>query len=338
MNDFVLSDESKNSYGMAVLTSGINLEQFRKNPVMFYNHNRDGGVIGRWENIRAEGSRLLASPVFDESDETGKKVAKKVEAGFIRAASIGIDARKIDNGKTIVSCELIECSVCDIPSNGNAMMLYHQGKPVKDRNMYIKLKLINNQNVMSEEDLKKIIEALGLEPDAGIDGILDAVKSLQAAAKIIEGKTVNTTVEEAVQLNYVKAYERDGLLLMAGTNPNAFSGYIRERKAETLKERRREGEKLMEAALCDGRIVYDGKGITKDFWLKSFEYNFEGAKNALSLLEKPVKPMALIRPSGNANKTGWTLSDYRKKAPGDLQKDPELYKRPVKEEQEKQQY
>ena len=39
MKEFLISDESTNSYGFAVLTSGINLERFKKNPVMYYNHN-----------------------------------------------------------------------------------------------------------------------------------------------------------------------------------------------------------------------------------------------------------------------------------------------------------
>ena len=56
---FVLSDESVNSYGFVVLTEGIDTSAFERNPVMLYMHNRDGNVIGRWENIRKEDKRLL---------------------------------------------------------------------------------------------------------------------------------------------------------------------------------------------------------------------------------------------------------------------------------------
>lgn len=39
----ILSDSSLNRYGYRVLTEGINLEAFKKNPVMLYMHLRDEG-------------------------------------------------------------------------------------------------------------------------------------------------------------------------------------------------------------------------------------------------------------------------------------------------------
>ena len=100
---FVVSDESLNKYGSRVMTAGIDLEEFKSNPVMFWNHKRDeDGLfgqsardrmpIGRWENIRQDGDRLIADAVIDLNDSTGKKVAEKIENGFLKAASIGIQA------------------------------------------------------------------------------------------------------------------------------------------------------------------------------------------------------------------------------------------------------
>ncbi len=79
---FVLSDESVNSYGNVVLTEGIDTTAFERNPVMLYMHNRDGNVIGRWENIRKEDKRLLGDAVFDDSTELAATVKKQVEKGF----------------------------------------------------------------------------------------------------------------------------------------------------------------------------------------------------------------------------------------------------------------
>lgn len=56
---FVLHDESVNTYGFRMLTSGVNLDEFRKNPVMLLNHNDYSLPIGRWENIRIEGAKSL---------------------------------------------------------------------------------------------------------------------------------------------------------------------------------------------------------------------------------------------------------------------------------------
>ena len=126
---FVLNDESVNSCGFVVLTEGIDTSVFERNPVMLYMHNRDGNVIGRWENIRKEDNKLLADAVFDDSTELGAQVKKQVEGGFLRAVSIGIEAitkENLNGVETVVKCRLIEVSVVDIPSNSNAVKLMHR--------------------------------------------------------------------------------------------------------------------------------------------------------------------------------------------------------------------
>lgn len=138
----ILSDSSINSYGYRVLTSGVRLDRFKKNPIMLYMHMRDGGsplwgnykAIGYWKDIKVEDDVLSAEPVFDMVDELSKEVAAKFEAGTFRAASIGIrvlgtseDASVLLPGQTratVVDCELREASIVDIPSNGNAVRLY----------------------------------------------------------------------------------------------------------------------------------------------------------------------------------------------------------------------
>lgn len=50
MKEFLLSDERENCYHFAVSTSGINFTRFNKNPIMLLQHDRNQGVIGRWEN------------------------------------------------------------------------------------------------------------------------------------------------------------------------------------------------------------------------------------------------------------------------------------------------
>ena len=69
---FILHDESLNSKGFRMLTAGANLTEFRKNPVMLLMHDDYNMPIGRWENIRVEGTKILAEPVFDEKDQIGR--------------------------------------------------------------------------------------------------------------------------------------------------------------------------------------------------------------------------------------------------------------------------
>ena len=141
--EFLCSNESVNSYGFRVQTSGISLKNFKKNPVGFFNHLRGNdwfpdstykGPIIRWENLRIDGSNLYATPIFDTKDEVGKAINDKVEDDFIRAASIGFRIIETSNdpdlmekgqtGPTVTKCELIEISVVDIGSNKEALALY----------------------------------------------------------------------------------------------------------------------------------------------------------------------------------------------------------------------
>ena len=55
---FCVHDESVNTYGFRMLTSGANLEEFKKNPVVLYNHNDWETPIGRGENVRVEDGRI----------------------------------------------------------------------------------------------------------------------------------------------------------------------------------------------------------------------------------------------------------------------------------------
>lgn len=131
---FILSDESINSHGTWVRTSGIKLDRFKSNPVMLWSHDDNLPPIGKWDNIRVEGEQLLADAVFDESDSLAAAIKSKVEQGLLKACSIGFYATKYSSDKedikagqryeTIVESELLEASLCAIGSNANAMALY----------------------------------------------------------------------------------------------------------------------------------------------------------------------------------------------------------------------
>src|SRR6185436_2088932 len=70
---FVVSAQTLNGLGCIILTSGIDTESFIKNPIMCLNHNTNC-VLGRWENLRVDGTELLADAVFDTEDEGDGKL------------------------------------------------------------------------------------------------------------------------------------------------------------------------------------------------------------------------------------------------------------------------
>jgi hypothetical protein len=218
---FVVSDESINSYGFRVLTDGIDLKQFKKNPIMLYMHKRNtweptgDEVIGRWENIRKEKGKLLADAVFDEENEFAKKIASKVKGGFIKMASIGIVKKEVSTEKkhlksgqtraTVTKSNLNEISIVDMGGNDNALKLY------KDNGDDFKIEELNikTQNM---KDYKVFALALGLEADATENEVLSEIATLQK-----DKKTAETIVETLAQAEK-EAKETEAKDIIAGAS------------------------------------------------------------------------------------------------------------------------
>jgi hypothetical protein len=145
---FILSDENVNILGMRVLTSGIDLSAFKKNPIMLYAHQRpwDGKnvlPIGKWENIRQDGTQLLADAVLDDdgTDEFATAISGKVKKGIINTASAHLDIVEWSEDPalmlpgqtlpTVTKSKLKEGSLTDLPGNTNCTKLSYQGKEVR---------------------------------------------------------------------------------------------------------------------------------------------------------------------------------------------------------------
>lgn len=181
---FVLSDESVNADGFRVLTGGIKLEDFLRNPVILGFHDREKPPIGRWENVRKEGGKLLADAVFDMNDPEAVLIAKKIEDGYLSATSIAFtgakvtkDSRYIMAGQkrpTVVECVLEEASIVSVPSNRNALiqLCSQAGNDLEA------LPLIESNH--SSINMKSVSTALGLSGDASEAEVLLAVKELQS--------------------------------------------------------------------------------------------------------------------------------------------------------------
>jgi len=147
--EVILSDESVNMYGFRVLTSGIDLSAFEKNPIMLYDHARRKEYdtnkniilpIGRWNDVQKLGGQLIGTPEFDVEDKFAAEIARKFEKGFLNAASINMGFDAIEwsedpalmlqgqTGPTIVKCKIREISITDIPGNYNSVRLSCAGR------------------------------------------------------------------------------------------------------------------------------------------------------------------------------------------------------------------
>lgn len=143
--DFTLIDESVLQYGFRILMNGYQPKLFASNPVMLLMHNRaEGSVfasptndvilpIGRWNNIRIDGTALKAQPEFDDNDEFAVKVENKVNKGYLNGASISLIPIEVSEdaslklpgqiGPTVTKWEIMEASIVDIPNCKNALAI-----------------------------------------------------------------------------------------------------------------------------------------------------------------------------------------------------------------------
>lgn len=235
MPRFTCTDESLNSYGFWVLTSGIDTGKFMKNPIMLWNHSRSYGSrndvlpIGYWKDLKVEGGKLSAEAVFDEKDDFARTIAEKVRQGVVRACSIGIrilstsmEEAYLKPGQTretVVACELREISLCDIPSNGNAVAvaLYDDHDRLLSLSEWTEATLpllIKKHNTMN-----KILTELGLADNATEESAVAKIKELRKEMEDLrkerreaQESALREEVEQAVRTRCIPGGKKDAYM------------------------------------------------------------------------------------------------------------------------------
>lgn len=188
-----ITNESVNSYGFRVLTSGIDLEQYRRNPVLLYMHER-GNVIGYVKDLQVENGEVTGELVFDEASELSIRCKKQFEVGSLRMVSVGLDPKETSGAPelllegqtrpTVTKSKLVEVSLVDIGANDDAIRMYNEGTAIelgKDGNCLLPL-LSNNPINQTTMDLKKLALQLGLPETAEEATVFAKIAELQKEA------------------------------------------------------------------------------------------------------------------------------------------------------------
>lgn len=132
---FVMSSENPDLMNDIVRQAGLSIDNFLKNPVALAYHSHNA-PIGKWLDVkqvsgkpkRTEGTiKLFDEGVTDKSDE----IARLLQAGGLKACSIGFMPKELEfikdkdgnwnGGFDIIESSLLECSVCSIPANPDAL-------------------------------------------------------------------------------------------------------------------------------------------------------------------------------------------------------------------------
>lgn len=225
-----ITNDRLNSYGTRVLTSGMDVEQYRRNPVLLYMHER-GNVIGCVKDLKAEDGEVTGELVFDEVSELSVRCKKQYEFGSLRMVSAGIDILETSEdpellalgqtSPTITRSKLFEVSLVDIGANDDAIVLQKNGRKITlGRDSECPLPLLNNNNKKQKQmEQKKLALMLGLQETSTEAEITARLGELMAAkeenAKLLKEKEalalagITAMVEKAVEEKKITFGKKD---------------------------------------------------------------------------------------------------------------------------------
>jgi len=190
MTKYILSDESLNSFGFRVLTSGLDIEsRYLKNPIILYDHNGYILSVGKMK-VYVEGDKLIGEPEWDIEDGMGAELSRKYEKGYMSAFSISFEPIQLSDEPsmllpgqkrmTVVKSELVEVSATNIPSNKNAVKLSANSE-IKE------IPLI----ILNSNEMKKISLAFGMPEDATEDQILEKLNAQKSENETLKNQNVD---------------------------------------------------------------------------------------------------------------------------------------------------
>ena len=300
-----ISNDSLNSYGTRVLTSGMDTKQYERNPVLLYMHER-GNVIGYVKDLEVKDGEVTGELVFDEVTELSKRCKKQYEFGSLKMVSAGLDILEMSDAPehlavgqtspTITKSKLYEVSLVDIGANDDALVLTKDGKQITlGRDGACPLPVLNNKPNKQEKEMEQKQLALQL-------GLPETATEAEISAQLAALKTAR---DENVELKK----EKEALVLARITS-------------------------AVEKAVGEKRIATDKKD---EFINLGKEIGQEKLERIISAMSPQMKLSAVIGHQGGASTqqpaTYKKLSDVPSAELLTLRKEqPEEYKRLYKEE------
>lgn len=176
---FTASTPDLDRHGTRLLPLGCDSAAFERNPVVLWNHNKDGSpddVLGRVVEIVKTAAAVEVVVEFD-THAKAQEVLRKVRAGFLRAVSVGFipqqDRKNADGTIDVLKWEICELSIVPVPSNRKALKRgYSLRVPsVVSRARTFPTKTFNSRGVTN----MNITEKLGLAADATPEQTADAL-------------------------------------------------------------------------------------------------------------------------------------------------------------------
>ena len=215
--EFIISTSTRDRHKTILNPEGWNLDNYRKNPIVGYQHNIYGSMfgddnpdmlLGHSEVYLDTAGDLIGVPEFEPEDinPLAAKIAKKIKFGTIRATSVGFYPLANDKGEEgyygkgaeargkenetyyFYGQELLEWSIVNLPSNPDAI----KNAIPKDKAEFIKhiltealgdkfnekLTVKGILGILSGGDLEKMIEE-----DTGVKMSADVINMIYTVNK-----------------------------------------------------------------------------------------------------------------------------------------------------------
>lgn len=193
-----ISNEILNSYGTRIMTAGLDIAQFQRNPVLLYMHER-GKVIGYVKDIRKDDGEVTGELEFDGASPESIRVKKQFEFGSLKMVSACVDVLEMSDDPsllvqgqtrpTVTRSKLVEVSVVDIGSNDDALVLSRDGSRLElGKDGSNPLPLLNNKPLKTNRqmELSEMALELGLPATATEAEVKSKIAELKAAKQEAE--------------------------------------------------------------------------------------------------------------------------------------------------------
>lgn len=211
----VVSTEEIGRDNIVMMTAGIDLAPYLRNPVVLWQHD-PGRPVARAISLAAEGDRLVALVQFPESgvSATADEVYGLIRAGIVNAASIGADPLETEplggGGERITRAEMCEFSFVSIPAVRSALVTERAAPvaaPESRPAMHAPLvRSLLRRGLYEVGQLAQMLSALGwIKADAEQEAIWEEDASkvpsmLGAALKQLADALLAMTAEEVAEL------------------------------------------------------------------------------------------------------------------------------------------
>jgi len=133
--EFVVTSEALDRDKEVIRVDGVNLKNYKLNPVVLFSHDRHSLPIGKATSITKHKDKITAKIQFATADEYAfaDTVYRLVKGGYLRATSIGFlpdfnaieypreNASKKSPYRIFNKSELLEISICACPANQEAL-------------------------------------------------------------------------------------------------------------------------------------------------------------------------------------------------------------------------